>query len=280
MRVNLLRTSGVIGLSAAAALLAAGIPASAATAGTGQGSAYGADASVTLLPGVLPAGGITVDTGKLAPSSTEGPTSASTVDAALKGLVTAKVITSSSNHDSSTGDVTSTAKLVDASLPVLAPAAGTTPTASVISSQCHSTADGITGSSDLADVNLGSIGHISAATPNLVLDVPGVVKVVADEQVHNADGSLTVNALHITLLGGAATGALGHGDIVLASSTCGPASAVTPPSTGGNPPGGGSGGNPGAGNPGNPGGGEVSVVPAGAPETGDGSLATDIVDRP
>ncbi|HEY4453729.1 MAG TPA: choice-of-anchor P family protein [Pseudonocardiaceae bacterium] len=263
MRKDLLRTSAIVGLAVAAASVVT-VPANATE--PGAGSAYGADVDVHLLPNVLGPGGLTVSTGKLAASNTSGPTSASAVDAALRGLVTAKVITSSSHANN--GSVTANAAIVDAALPVLAPLAGSTPKASVISSTCHATSDGITGSSDLADLNLGRIGHISASTPNLTIGIPGVLKVLADEQIHHSDGSLTVNALHITLLGAGPLNALGSGDIVLASSTCGPAATVsTPPSSPSTPS-----------SPTSPSTKpEVSVVPAGAPETGDGSLATLIV---
>lgn len=267
MRTKLLRRGALAGMAAATVFATAfvvAVPANATEAGAG--SAYGADADVHLLPSVLGPGGLTVSTGKLAASSTSGPASATAVDATLRGLVTAKVITSSAHHGVDDGSVTANAALVDAALPVLAPLAGSTPRASVISSQCHATGDGITGSSNLADLDLGRIGHISAATPDLTIGVPGVLKIVANEQIHHADGSLTVNALHITLLGAGPLNALGSGDIVLASSTCGPATTVsTPPSSPAPSP---------APTPTTP---EVHVVPAGAPETGDGSLATLIV---
>jgi hypothetical protein len=264
MRRTLWRNSAIVGMTLAAAFVVA-VPANATA--SGAGSAYGASVDVHLLPNVLGPGGLTVSTGKLAASSTSGPTSASAVDAALRGLVTAKVITSSSHYNAGNGEVTSNAALVDAALPVLAPLAGGTPKASVISSQCHATADGITGSSDLANLSLGRIGHISASTPNLTVGIPGVLKIVANEQIHHSDGSLTVNALHITLLGPGPVSALGSGDIVLASSTCGPATTVSTPPTSPAPP-------TTTSTPTKP---EVSVVPAGAPETGDGSLATLIV---
>jgi hypothetical protein len=258
------RNTAIVGMAVAAALVVT-VPANATA--PGAGSAYGASVDVHLLPNVLGPGGLTVSTGKLAPSSTSGPTSASAVDAELRGLVTAKVITSSARHDTGDGSVTANAALVDAALPVLALLAGGTPKASVISSQCHATANGITGSSDLADLSLGRIGRVSASTPNLTVGIPGVLKIVANEQIHHSDGSLTVNALHITLLGPGPVSALGSGDIVLASSTCGPATTVSTPPT--SPTGPTTTATPTA-----P---EVSVVPAGAPETGDGSLATVIV---
>lgn len=266
MRTDMLRRSALVGTAVAAVFttaLAVAVPANATDAGAA--SAYGADADVHLLPSVLGPGGLTVSTGKLAVSSTSGPASATALDAALRGLVTAKVITSSAHHGIDDGSVTANAAVVDAALPVLAPLAGSTPRASVISSKCHATGDGITGSSDLADLDLGRIGHISASTPNLTIGVPGVLTIVANEQIHHADGSLTVNALHITLLGAGPLNALGSGDIVLASSTCGQATTVSTPPTSPSGP---------STNPTTP---EVHVVPAGAPETGDGSLATLIV---
>ena len=281
MRFRVLQASGVVGAAATTALLLVAVaPAGAAQPAPSMGSAYGASAAVALLPGVLGATGLSVDTGKVAATNTAGPTSASVVDASLKGLVSAKVITSSAVTDK--GADTSSAKLVQVALPVLGTLAHRTPVASVITSQCHASPGGITGGSDLADLDLGVIGRVSVATPNLKLGIPGVLQVIANEQIHNADGSLTVNALDITLLGGTLTGAVGSGHIVLASSTCaavlgggGPGATTTrttsptkspaPTSRSTSPH------EPGQST------GQVSIVPVGAPETGDGTLAAVIV---
>lgn len=270
MRVSVLRSSGVVGIAAAGMLAAGAVPASAATAGPGEGSAYGASAQVNLLPGVL-GSPLSVKTGELAPSNTAGPTSASVVDAPLKGIVTAKAIESSAEHSSTTGGVTAQASIVDATLPVLAPATGgKIPQASVIKAQCQSTSDGVTGSSEIAGLDLGSLGKVPvSAPPNTTLGAKGIVQVIVNEQVRGSDGSLTVNALHIKLLGGQLTDALGNGDIVLSSATCGKATAVTQP-TSPKPP---ASSQPAP--PASPGGGQVSVVPAGAPQTGDGTLADE-----
>ncbi|HEY2057247.1 MAG TPA: choice-of-anchor P family protein [Amycolatopsis sp.] len=259
MRSALLRGRTFVVAAPALALLATSAP-SAVAADSPAGSAYGASASVSLLAGVLGDKGISVETGKLAPSSTDGPTSASVVDVPLKGLVTAKAVTSSAKQID--GPVQAKAAIVDATLPVLAPLAGSTPKASVISSECKSTADGITASSDLANLDLGRIGKLPVGSgPNQKIGVPGIVQVIVNEQIKHADGSLTVNALHVKLLGGTTLGALGSGDIVLASSTCGKVApaVVTTPTAPAKPP---------AQGPG-----QVTVVPAGAPETGDGTLA-------
>lgn len=282
MLLRLLRTSGAVGVAAIPMLVMAVTPADAVT-GPGEGSAYGASATVSVLAGVLSPAGITIDTGRLAATNTAGPRSASAVDATFEGLISAKVITSSASHDKTPGNVTASAKLVRVALPVLAALAGHTPTASLINSRCHASSSGITGGSDLADLDLGRIGHVSVATPNLKIGIPGVLQVIANEQIHNADGSLTVNALDITLLGGSLTGAVGSGHIVLASSTCAPAAAqpggsgptttqTIPPTATSVPTSGST-----APSAPVPGSGEVSIVPAGAPETGDGTLATVIV---
>lgn len=272
MRSALLRGRTVAVAVPALALLAAAVAPPALAAEAPAGSAYGASASVSLLPGVLGDKGITVDTGKIAPSSTAGPESAEVVNVPLKGLVTAKVISSSAKQNGSNGPVDAKASIVDAALPVLAPLAGSTPKARVISSECKSTPDGITASSELAGLDLGKIGKLPVSTkPNQKLGIDGVLQVIVNEQIKHSDGSLTVNALHIKLLGGDVTGALGKGDIVLASATCAKVAGnpTTPPTTQPTKP-----SEPGK--PGTPpaeGPGQVTVVPVGAPETGDGSLA-------
>lgn len=297
MQLKLTRRGGVlgIGLGTAVALLGATSAAATTTAAAGQGSAYAAQVSVNVDAGSYGPQGFIVDTGKLGASSTAGPTEASTVSAGMQGLVSAKVFTSSSHFNQASGEVVSKAALVRVSLPMLKASIGTTGSASVISSQCRSTRSGISGSADLVDVDLGKLGTISKPMPNLQLGVPGVVQITANEQVHNPDGSLTVNALHIRFLAGAQTYGMASGDVVLSSSTCGPAvAAVTPPTTApttaptvpttapipssappaptaapttasatppttSTPP-------------------QVKVIPVGPPQTGDGSLATVVVD--
>jgi hypothetical protein len=262
MRTTMLRAGSLAGLTAV-------VLASGATGATGApagdtgvtGSAFGASAEVSLLPGVLKelAGGrgSTVETGKLAPSTSTGPTSANVADAPLKGLVTAKAISSSVVSDSTS--VASKASIVEATLPVLAAVAGRVPSARVIGARCASADGKVVGSSELAGVNLGRLGTIpAAAAPNTRLGVPGVVEVIVNEQNQRYDGGLDVTALHVKLLGGDVTGALGRGDIKLASVSCDPAKELAPQA----PP-----------RPENPG--QVTVVPAGAPQTGDGSLATE-----
>src|SRR4051794_5152185 len=112
MRVNLLRTGG-IGLVAGAAFLAAAVPATADTA-AGDASAYGAQADVSLLPGVL-GPTASVHTDKLAQSKAAGPNAATQIDVPLQNLVTAKVINSAARLAS--GEADSDASIVQATFP-------------------------------------------------------------------------------------------------------------------------------------------------------------------
>lgn len=279
MRIHLLRTGGVAALAVSATVLAAVTPASAASAAPGEGSAYGAAASAHLLPGVIGKKGLTVDTGKLAPSNTAGPTSASIVDIPGAPLLDAKVISSEAKKDAETGGVNSKASIVDLKLPALKPGFGTVPSASLIKSSCTSNADGVSGDAKLVDLNFGKYGDFPVKpTPNQSFEVPNLLKVTANEQIKHSNGSLTVNALHIQALNGAAAEKLGHVDIVLASSTCGkatgPAAPTTEPTKPSQPtttapaP-----EQPATTSPAPSGGHQVTAVPSGAPETGDGTLA-------
>ncbi|MDQ7802986.1 choice-of-anchor P family protein [Amycolatopsis sp. A133] len=249
MRTTLLRAGSLAGATAAVLAASGGVAVADDAVTT---SAYGASATVSLLPGALAGGtGTTVDTGRLAASRSGGPASASAADVPLEGLVTAKAI--SSSVVTGAGSEAAKASVTEATLPLLAPAAGRVPSLRLISARCAAADGHVTGSSDLAGVALGRLGTLPAATaPNQRLGIPGVVEVIVNEQLQRYDGSLEVTALHIKLLGGGTTGALGRGDVKLASATCGPSRERAPEAPR-----------------------QVTIVPAGAPQTGDGSLAAE-----
>ncbi|MFN2560512.1 MAG: choice-of-anchor P family protein [Jatrophihabitans sp.] len=91
--------------------------------------------------------------------------------------------------------------------------------ANAVSATCTATGDTVSGSTTIANlaVGLNPVVNLTAATTQQVLVIPGVASVIIGEQITNpTDGSLTVNALHITLLNG--NGA----DIIIGSVTCTP----------------------------------------------------------
>lgn len=220
------RMTGLAGLVAVAALLAATPPASAAP---GDASAHGATLELSLL------GGNAVSAGPFAAADANGPTTGTFAAADVPGVLKTGVLDASATRDDKTGGVHSRAVTVDLRLDLLAAATGVI-TAEVVEARCDATQKGVEGRSKLAGVQLGKLGSVDAEpAPNTVLDVDlvgvDIAKVVFNEQIRNRDGSLTVNAIHVTLIGGV-LGALGSGDLVVSSATCGPAGLPIPMASG------------------------------------------------
>src|SRR5882757_1206847 len=101
---------------------------------------------------------------------------------------------------------------------------------------------GVINTSAHKDTNTGAVtAEASTAdvtpAPNTTVDVKlpavgNVAKLILNEQIHNPDGSLTVNAVHLHLLGGHGIGAIGGGDVIISSATCGPAGLPMPVASG------------------------------------------------
>jgi hypothetical protein len=223
---HLARRGGMLAAVVACVALAGAAPASAAP---GDGSAYGVSVDVKLL------GQSAVKVGPLAASNTNGPTSNTTVSADVAGILTAGVITTSAVRDDNSGAVTAKASTADVGLPLLKAALGTV-SVKAIEAVCTATQEGVKGSSTLADAKLGSVGTVDAGpAPNTQIKVAlgpvNVATLILNEQIKNPDGSLTVNALHLKLLGGV-VGALGSGDVIVSSATCGPAAPPMPLASG------------------------------------------------
>lgn len=216
MRMRFVRRGGAIGAVVAAALVLGAMPASAAP---GDGSAFAAQVSVTLL------GAPAVNVGPLAPSSTSGSPSASLASIDAAGLVTAGVVNTSATLDEATGVVTAHADLANVGL-ALGTALGLTGTIEAVAADCQATQAGVTGSSTLAGVQIAGISVPVNPPPNTGVDI-GLAKVVFNEQIMNPDGSLTVNAIHIYANAVAATA-----DIILAQARCGPAAPPVPLASG------------------------------------------------
>jgi hypothetical protein len=110
--------------------------------------------------------------------------------------------------------------------------------AKVIAAKCVATQSGEHGEATLADATLGKLGALDAnprPDTSISIKIPGagnVATLILNEQIHHKDGSLTVDALHLHLLGGGYAGALGSGDVIISSATCGPAGLPIPMASG------------------------------------------------
>jgi hypothetical protein len=91
-------------------------------------------------------------------------------------------------------------------------------TADAIEANCSATGDAPpTGGTTVANLRvLGIAVNVPVNGSPIDVSIPGVASVIVNEKVTNPDGSLTVNALHVSLLGGKVA------DVIVGSATCGP----------------------------------------------------------
>ncbi|MGW3965616.1 choice-of-anchor P family protein [Amycolatopsis sp. NPDC005003] len=226
MKSSLVRRGGLLAAVVASVVLAGAAPASAAP---GDGSAYGVWVDVHLL------GQKAVEAGPLAAANTAGPASNSLAKAEVPGILTAGAVNTEAKRDENSGAVTAKASTADVTLPLLKTALGNVGI-KLVEAVCTATQKGVEGSTKLVGANLGSAGAVDAApAPNTKIKVGlgtlNVATVTLNEQIKNKDGSLTVNAVHVQLLGGGA-GALGSGDVIVSQANCGPAAPPMPLASG------------------------------------------------
>ncbi|WP_329787470.1 choice-of-anchor P family protein [Lentzea sp. DG1S-22] len=220
------RMTGLAGVIAIAALLVGAAPASAAP---GDASAYGAKLDVTLL------GSPAVNAEPFAAATASGPTQNTFAGVDLTGVLETGVINASASRDENSGGVHSRASTADVRVDLLSGVTGKI-SAELAEAECTATQKGLAGKAELAGVDLGELGRVDAepaAGTKLDVQLAGVkiAEVVFNEQVKNADGSLTVNAIHIRLLQGV-LGSIGTGDVIISSATCGPAGLPIPMASG------------------------------------------------
>jgi hypothetical protein len=174
-------------ISVAAVAATVGVAgASAATAYSGQArplsvTAFGASVSIG-------------DTGALPTSG--GSQSAALLNLNVLGFVTVGLLqgTTSGSGDQST----SQASLVTVSVPIVGLTADVVKSTSTAT--CSGTTPSVSGSSDLVNVTLLGL-PISAPMPNVAIVLPGGISVILNEQtstVNGNQGSMTVNAIHVT----------------------------------------------------------------------------------
>jgi hypothetical protein len=226
MKSSLVRRGGLLAAVVASVVLAGAAPASAAP---GDGSAYGVKVDVKLL------GQNAVKAGPFAAANTAGPTSGSLAKVDLTGVLTAGAINTAAERDENSGAVTAKASTADVGLPLLKAALGNVGI-KLVEAVCTATQKGVEGSTKLVGANLGSVGAVDAAPAantqiKVGLGALNVATIILNEQVKNADGSLTVNAVHVKLLGEGLK-ALGSGDVIVSSATCGPAAPPMPLASG------------------------------------------------
>ena len=224
MRVRMTRRAAVAALVAVAVLVVGAAPASAAP---GDASAHGAELDLSLL------GRDAVSAGPFAAVHADGPTTGTFAAVELPDVLHAGVVTTSASRDDKTGAAASWASTADVRLDLLDTVTGGV-SAELVEAQCAATQKGLMGKARFVGLDLDRLGEVDAEpAPNTALDVDplGIARVVLNEQVRNADGSLTVNAVHVTLLGGV-PGSLGSGDLVVSSATCGPAGLPIPMASG------------------------------------------------
>jgi hypothetical protein len=179
-------------------------------------SAYGA--YVNVLNGTIVAGPL--------PTSTfpSGGT-ATTVPIHVPTIVDAPTVNASTSGDTSTGSSTATGSLEN--LGVLGTAlTGYAISADAIQATCTDNAPAApTGSTTVANLKVGTNSvlnvTLSSSDAPVSLNIPNVASVVVNEHTLSG-GVLTINALHITLLGAQAA------DIIIGHVTCGPNAAPSP----------------------------------------------------
>lgn len=185
-----------------------------ASASEPSGSAYGAQVAMTLV-GQPPS-----NVGPLAPSNTTGPTAATVSSATtVPGILTAGALITVA--DLNAGSDTASASSTNVTLPVLSTLGAVT--ALNIQASCSATSGAITGSATFTEASFGSLGTVAnhpAMNTTIPVSKPGIGQIgvlTLNEQISNADGSRTVNALHLHLTGPDT----GEGDVVVSSVTCG-----------------------------------------------------------
>jgi hypothetical protein len=155
------------------------------------------------------------------PDSTYPPGGTTTVAGLTVGpFATDATLTATTGGDPSTGDANASATVENLGVSI----PGATLALTGVNSTCTATPKGATGSGVIAGGSFTVLGVPTTlkadAAPNTTVSIPGIASIVLNQQSTDADGVLTVNALHITLLGGAGA------NIIIGHAQCGGAPAV------------------------------------------------------
>ena len=219
------RSAGLVGAVAlvVGALIVTSGP---ATADVRSVSGSGFAASITLLGGTLlaptPAG---VAGAAAEPTNSFGPIDVSALPVNIPGIITIDVLRAATEGGNVAGDnhLGFATTLAEAS-GISIGAAGAALVADVISSTCLSNGNGSVGSTQLIGARNGATPLVTTPAPNTPVTLPlGLGSALLNEQivsnVPGASTSITVNAVHLTLLPNALTGGSAL-DVIIAQSRC------------------------------------------------------------
>jgi hypothetical protein len=203
------KVNGLVKVAASASLVAGAIMATA-----GPAAAAGPNAS----DGAAATGVINLD--PVAPASFPGTSPNTVATLNVANLITTGVITDTADATSADSTIANPA----VTLSTLA-----TLRARTIESSCtfDTNTDAVTGTTTLANARVALVGAANIAldadpAPNTTVSVPGVATITLNRQTTAADGTLTVDAIYVDLLGSTQT-------ITIGTSTCNAASVAPVP---------------------------------------------------
>src|SRR5213594_3266197 len=166
------------------------------TAGvTYSGRAFGAFVNVNLL-GLVVGPETLSDTGELPPSGGLLTNQLETVS--IPGVLSATLMATMTSG--ANGVARSEASLADLSV---LPGSAAAVTASFVRAESEATCSGVRGATEVADVTFGGQAiMVDPFAPNQTFDIPGVARLVINEQKTSTGGGtqdITVNAIHLTV---------------------------------------------------------------------------------
>jgi hypothetical protein len=159
------------------------------------------------------------------PVSTVASPNNTALNVTAGSLLSAGALATSVSIDPVTGTENASATTQNLTLSFLAASI----TAGAINAQCTAVvgqtptgSTAVTSGVITGPLGIPTINIPSNPAPNTSFGIPGIANIVVNEQVNNPDGSLTVNGLHLAILGP------NGGDVIVSSATCGPAQAPVP----------------------------------------------------
>lgn len=214
---------GIVALLAAAVIVPVGAGSSQAITGTVDSSSFGISTNISLL--TLP---VTNTPPTPVAAYPAGPPTANVASVNAQNAASTGAVTASADGDPLADTASAHAEVANLSLLGGLPALNVT-SSGVVGSSCvtDGTAAGTSATATVTGLNIPGVASIPTTpavnqTINIGLLGVNIARIVLNEQTTSTAGGLrkiTVNALHLTLLGGV-LGAVGSGDIIVGHSEC------------------------------------------------------------